>query len=144
MNHQPFTIERVYDAPADRVWAAITDQKKMKEWYFDIADFRAEVGFEFSFYGGNEDGSKRYLHLCKVTEVVPGKKLAYSWRYENDPGKSIVIFELFPEGNKTRLKLTHEGVETFSQDNPDLVRKNFEMGWTDIIGNILKQYVEKA
>ena len=76
MKNEPFVIERVYQAPADRVWQAITDKDQMKQWYFDIAAFRPEVGFEFQFEGRNE--GRVYLHLCKVTEVVPGKKLKYS------------------------------------------------------------------
>ncbi|HEY6503410.1 MAG TPA: SRPBCC domain-containing protein [Chitinophagaceae bacterium] len=142
MQSKPFTIERIYNAAIDTVWQAITDKNKMKEWYFDLAEFKPEVGFEFSFYGETEE-KKRYLHLCRITEVVVGKKLSYSWRYEDDPGDSLVTFELFPEGNKTKLKLTHSGLETFSASNPDFAKENFEKGWTEIIGTSLKEYVEK-
>ena len=56
---------------------------------------------------------KQWLHLCKVIEVIPMKKLTYSWSYDGYEGNSFVTFELFSEENKTRLKLTHEGLETF-------------------------------
>ena len=69
------------------------------------------------------------------------KKIAYSWRYAGEEGDSLVTFELFPEGDKTRLKLTHEGLETFPK-LPAYARTNFETGWTEIIGSSLKQYVE--
>jgi uncharacterized protein YndB with AHSA1/START domain len=140
MKHEPFVIERIYDAPVDRVWKAITDKEQMKEWYFDIAEFRPEVGFEFSFEGSNED--KRYLHLCKITDVVHERKLKYSWRYENYEGITFVTFDLFPEEKKTRLKLTHEGLETLPSI-PDFARSNFEAGWTQITGSSLKDFVEK-
>lgn len=55
----------------------------------------------------------------------------------------IVIFELFPEGQSTRLKLTHEGLETFPADLPDFSRESFAEGWTFIIGTALKEFVEK-
>ena len=84
-----------------------------------------------------------YLHLCKITEVIPGKKLTHSWRYDGYAGNSFVTFELFDEGSKTRVKLTHAGLETFPKENPDLARHNFEVGWTDIIGRSLKEFVEK-
>lgn len=141
MNNEPLIIERVYDAPADRVWEAITNKDQMRKWYFDLADFKAEPGFEFEFEGGPED--RKYLHKCRVTEVVAGKKLQYSWRYEGYEGNSFVTFELFPEGNKTRVKLTHEGLETFPADNADFARKNFMAGWTDLVGTSLKEFVEK-
>jgi uncharacterized protein YndB with AHSA1/START domain len=140
MKAEPFVIERTFDAPADRVWEAITVKEKMKQWYFDIADFQPKVGAEFTFDGGSE--RETYTHLCRVTEVVPGKRIAYTWRYKNYPGESKVTWELFPEGDKTRLKLTHEGLETFPQDRPDFAKKSFEAGWTEIVGKLLKEFVE--
>jgi uncharacterized protein YndB with AHSA1/START domain len=139
---RPFTIERTYDAPVSKVWQAITDKDKMKEWYFDLSAFKAEKGFEFQFTGQGAEG-ENYLHLCKITEVVFEKKLAYTWRYDGREGKSEVIFELFPEGNKTRLRLTHEGIESFAGNGPSFTKESFAMGWTEIIGKSLKEYVEK-
>ncbi len=115
---------------------------QMKEWYFDLASFKPEPGFEFEFEGGNED--RTYLHLCKITDMVEGKKLTYSWRYKGYEGISYVTFELFAEGNKTRLKLTHKGLESFPADNPDFAKKNFAAGWTQIIGTSLKEFLEKS
>ena len=141
MKHEPFVIERTYDAPIEKVWKAITDKDQMKEWYFNIKTFRPEVGFEFQFEAGSEE--KKYLHLCKIIDVEPGKKLSYSWRYDGVPGNSIVTFELFPEGEGTRLKLTHEGLETFITDNKDFAKESFAKGWEFIIGKSLKEFVEK-
>lgn len=141
MKNEPFVIERTYDAPLASVWKAITDKDQMKQWYFDLKEFKPEVGFEFQFTGGEE--GRYYLHLCRVTEVIVNKKLTYSWRYDGYAGNSFVTFELFEEGNKTRLKLTHEGLETFPVDNPDLAKENFAAGWNHIIGTSLKEFVEK-
>jgi uncharacterized protein YndB with AHSA1/START domain len=142
MNNQPIVIERVYDAPVSKVWKALTDKDEMKQWYFQLSDFRAEPGFEFRFYGEGSKGEK-YLHVCKVTEAVKEKKLAYSWRYDGFEGNSLLTFELFPEGNNTRLKLTHAGLESFPQNNPDFASASFEAGWTEITGKSLKEFVEK-
>jgi len=141
MKNEPFVIERVYQAPVDRVWKALTDRDEMKQWYFDIAGFRPEVGCEFQFEGGPQD--RIYVHLCKVTEVIAGKKLQYSWAYKGYEGQSFVTFELFPEGDKTRLKLTHEGLETFP-DLADFKKENFAEGWTAIIGKLLPEYLSRS
>ena len=142
MSNQPFVIERIFDAPVERVWKAITDKEQMKEWYFDLAEFKPEPGFEFSFEGGKDDRS--YLHLCKITDVIPLKKLRYSWRYQGYDGISFVTFELFGEGSKTRLILTHEGLETFPHNNPDFAKENFAQGWSHIIGISLKEFLENT
>jgi uncharacterized protein YndB with AHSA1/START domain len=138
---EPFVIERVYNASIQSVWQAITDKEKMKEWYFDLSTFKAEPGFEFTFYGGSE--TKQYLHRCKITEVIEGRKLSYTWAYDGYPGKSEVTFELFDENGQTRLKLTHAGLDTFSTDNPDFATTSFIQGWNHIIGESLKKFVEK-
>ena len=44
-------------------------------------------------------------------------------------------------GDATRLKLTHTGIERFPK-TPAYARKNFEAGWTAIIGSELKQFLE--
>jgi uncharacterized protein YndB with AHSA1/START domain len=139
INKTPFTIERIYKAPIARVWKAITDKNQMKQWYFDLEEFKPEVGFEFQFSGGPPQ--KSYLHLCRVVEVVPERKIAYTWRYDGYEGNSTVIWELFEEGDMTRLKLTHEGLESFLNE-PDFAKKNFVAGWTDITGLSLKDYLE--
>ena len=132
-------IERTFNAPIARVWRALTDKDEMKRWYFDLKEFKPEVGFEFEFVV--EHGGMTYHHLCKITEVIPQKKLAYTWRYQGHEGDSLVTFELFADGDETRLKLTHEGVETFPK-LPAYARENFVKGWTEIIGSSLKAFLE--
>jgi len=139
---QPFVIERTYNAPIEKVWNALTDKDQMKKWYFDLAEFKPVVGFEFQFYGQGHKG-EQYLHLCKVTQVIPGKKISYTWSYDKYEGVSEVSFELFAEGDKTRLKLTHEGLETFPSNNPDFAKQSFSDGWTMLIGTLLKDFVEQ-
>jgi uncharacterized protein YndB with AHSA1/START domain len=141
MEAQPLVVEQTYNAPISRVWEAITDYHKMQEWYFKMEDFKPEVGFKFSFTGSNK--GKTYLHLCEVTEVIPGKKLGHTWTYKDYPGEAHVTWELFDEGdNKTRLRLTHTGLETFKNDE-ELPRENFVKGWTHITGTSLKNFLEK-
>jgi len=132
-------IERTFNAPVGRVWKALTDVEEMRQWYFNLKQFKAEVGFEFEFVVEHE--GMTYHHLCKVTEVIPQKKLAYTWRYKGHEGDSLVTFELFADGDETRLKLTHQGLETFPK-TAAFARKNFEAGWTAIIGSELKQFLE--
>jgi uncharacterized protein YndB with AHSA1/START domain len=135
----PLTIERTFAAPVALVWRAITNRDDMAKWYFDMENFEPKVGCEFRFVVEHE--SNKYDHRCKITEVIPQKKIAYTWRYEGHKGNSLVTFELFPDGEKTKLKLTHEGLDTFSKTSL-FARKNFLQGWTSLIGTELKQFVE--
>jgi uncharacterized protein YndB with AHSA1/START domain len=141
----PVIIERTFDAPMEIVWKAITNKKDMEEWWPHTAPmetFVPEVGFETQF--SIRHNEKDFLHLWRVTEVIPGKKITYDWKFGGKPGNSSVTFELSPEGDKTKLRLTHRGLETFLPDsNPELGRGNFLMGWTSLAAT-LGEFVEKA
>ncbi len=138
---QPYTLECVFDASIQDVWKALTEKEWMKQWYFDLVEFKAEVGFAFQFWGGPSP-EKQYLHLCVITEVIPEKKLLYTWRYHGYEGNSLLTFELFAEESKTRLLLTHKDLQTFPASNPDFDNKNFEMGWNALINTSLYAFLK--
>ena len=142
MANQPIIIEQLYSASAEKIWKALTEKDAMKQWYFDFQEFRPEPGFEFRFWGGPTE-DRQYLHICQITEVALEKKLAYTWRYEGYEGNTLVSFELIDEGSQTRLKLTHEGIESFPADEPDFARANFVEGWTSIICTSLKEFLDQ-
>ncbi len=60
---EPVIVERTFSAPIARVWKALTDVEEMRRWYFDLKEFKAEVGFEFEFTVEHE--GVKYCHLCK-------------------------------------------------------------------------------
>ncbi|MEO0527457.1 MAG: SRPBCC domain-containing protein [Bacteroidota bacterium] len=140
MESKPLIIEQEFNAPVTLVWRAITEKELMKKWYFDISDFKPEVGNKFQFEGGEK--GKRYVHLCEVLEVIPFKKLKYSWKYKGNEGLSFVTFELSSSEKKTKVRLIHEGLETFT--NPDLAKGNFVGGWQYLIQKSLKKFVENG
>jgi uncharacterized protein YndB with AHSA1/START domain len=65
-------VERIFDARVGRVWTVLTDVNEMRQWYFDLKEFKAEIGCEFEFVVEHEGNT--YHHLCKVTEVIPQRK----------------------------------------------------------------------
>ncbi len=143
MSTNPITVEESIHASPEQVWKALTDKDEMKQWYFDLDAFKPEPGFEFQFTGQGLKG-EQYLHLCKILEVIPQQKLKHSWTYKGFEGYSVVSFELFAEGEKTNIRLAHEGVESFPADKEDFARQNFVEGWTYIIKTALKNFLEKG
>jgi uncharacterized protein YndB with AHSA1/START domain len=137
-NTEPLVVERIYHAPVESVWQAISMKEKMQQWFFDVKEFKAEVGCEFGFVVEHEGNT--FDHRCKVAEVIPEKRLAFTWRYQGYDGDSLVSFDLFAEGEKTRLKLTHLGLEKFPK-LPQFARENFAGGWTSLIGTELEKYL---
>jgi uncharacterized protein YndB with AHSA1/START domain len=75
-----------------------------------------------------------------VLEVEVEKKMKWLWSYENIPDDTYVTFELFPQGDKTKLRLTHEGLEKLPQDG-NYAKTNFVEGWNAILGDLLPQHL---
>lgn len=142
MDKKIVVVECIYEATIEEVWEALTNKDQLKHWYFEVTDFKAEVGFEFQF--STKSDGKTYLHKCKVVEANPITKIAYTWSYEGYVGQSLVTFELFSEEkDQTRLKLTHSDLNTFSKDDPEFSQENFNDSWKSLLGNSLRQFVEK-
>ena len=40
MKEAPIVIEQTVNAPVSKVWQAITDKNQMKQWYFDLKEFK--------------------------------------------------------------------------------------------------------
>lgn len=144
MKNDTVVLERSFRAPVQKVWDALTDPSQMKVWYFPmLEDFKAEVGFQTKF--DVPHGDKHYIHIWKVTEVIPGKKISYEWRFGDYPGNSLLTFELFDQGESTRVVLTHDKLDSFRGDlHPDFSVENFQAGWTHFMEKALKEYLEKA
>lgn len=137
---EPIIKEVVLNAPVSKVWQALTNKDELKQWCFDMNAFKLEEGFEFQFHG-EKDGQK-FLHVCKVVEVQPQKKMKWLWSYEDVPGDTFVTFELFPLDDETRLRLTHEGLEKLPQDE-NYAKGNFVEGWNMILGKLLPDFLSK-
>ncbi len=142
MKAAPVVVEQTFTTSTDAVWKAVTDKDQMRKWFFEtMDDFQPEPGFETQFNVRADD--KDYLHLWRVTEVVPKKRIVYNWRYGGYPGDSFVEWDLLEAANGTTLKLTHKGHETFSQEEPVFSRKNCEGAWHYFICERLKAFLER-
>lgn len=142
MSHtnDPVIVEQDFNQPIQKVWKAITEIEQMKRWFFEqIESFKPEVGFETQFDVHLEH--KTYPHLWKLTEVIPPKKITYNWKYGGYPGDSFVTFELKDLGEKIKLTLTHQIVESFPADDPVFSRESTVEGWNYFIKKSLKEYL---
>ncbi len=140
--YKPIIVEQVFNTSAERVWNAITKLDLMRQWFFEnIEAFRPEVGFETQF--NVQSGERNFLHLWKIIEVDPFKKITYNWKYQDIPGDSFVTFELFEEQGETTLKLIHIGGESFPQDIPEFYRESGVEGWNYFIKKNLKEFLNR-
>ncbi len=133
-------VEAVFDVSSEKVWEAITNPEIMKIWYFDISNFKLEQGNVFTFY---ESGGNAYFHQCELLSFEQGKLLQHTWTHpQQSKGSSVVAWKIEPQGDeKTKVTLTHEGVESFADAGPNFSQANFEMGWNAIVKTSLRNYL---
>lgn len=142
MNTETIVIEQTYNASIETVWNAITDEDQMRKWFFEqMTEFQPEVGFETEFNVHHEGTD--YLHQWKVTEVVPMRRISYTWSYGGFPGDSLVTWELSGASAGTKLLFTHTGRETI-QGDPIFSRENCEAGWKYFIHESLKAFLDQT
>ena len=97
--------------PPGAVWEYLTNAELMELWLMK-SDFQPIVGHEFQFKvkpvpSLDFDG----IVYCRVLEIVPFKKLSYSWKLGPGDGtinlNSVVRWELRPKDKGTELLLDH-------------------------------------
>ncbi|WP_299247733.1 SRPBCC domain-containing protein [uncultured Aquimarina sp.] len=138
---KPIVVEETFTTSIEKVWKAITNVIEMRLWFFDnIESFIPEVGFETQFLVQVED--RKYTHRWKIIEVVPNKKISYTWNYEEYPGDASVTFELFEKRDQVTLKLSLNVIEDFPSDIPEFTIESCQAGWNYFIKERLKGYLE--
>lgn len=141
INEEQVIVEETFNASIESVWDSITIIDQMRQWHFEnIPSFEAEVGFETQF--NVENDGRNFPHMWKVTEVVPNKKITYTWKFDGYSGDSFVEFELFEQSNQTKLKLSVTVLEDFPEDIPEFTRESCIGGWEFFIKNRLKDFLE--
>lgn len=108
-----------YSHLPEAVWDYLTKPELIAQWLMP-SDFKPIVGHEFNFtttplpqFGFNG------IVYCKVLEVIPFKKLVYTWKGGPGDGApytldSIVTWILKPTENGCELELEHNG---FTEEN---------------------------
>jgi uncharacterized protein YndB with AHSA1/START domain len=111
------------DAPPSLVFEFLTDPAKMVRWMGTEAVLEPWPGGRYHVNpSGHEPVSGRVL------EITPERRLVFSWGFEGGalpglpPGHSTVEISLEPDGDGTRLRLTH-------RDLPSNVHAWHGRGW---------------
>jgi uncharacterized protein YndB with AHSA1/START domain len=125
-------LERLLDAPPETVWRYLTEAELRQQWFMGGTDARADSEFELIVdhdrlsedevpYPEDYAGAKGKRFKETVLRFEPPRLLETTFQ-GGKGGK--VTYELFPEGGKTRLVLTH------SEITSPTGFQGFGAGWT--------------
>ena len=122
------------------VWEYLTRADLMAQWLMKN-DFEPIIGYDFQFKARpmpdyHFDG----IIYCKVLEVVPFKKLSYSWKLGPGGGKitidSLVVWTLDPKEGGTQLLLEHTGFKETEDISLYTLYTMMDAGWLKNINKI--------
>lgn len=132
IKHQYF-----FSHPVETVWEYLTKSELMEQWLMKN-NFQPIVGFDFQFRTGpipslDFDG----IFYCKVLEIIPFKKLSYSWQSGPGDGEitldSVVVWQLQSTDKGTEVFLEHKGFA--KKENLDFYN-GLNQGWIEKLNNI--------
>jgi uncharacterized protein YndB with AHSA1/START domain len=126
--------------PAETVWEYLTTAELLEQWLMKN-DFQPIAGHEFQFRVNpmpqvNSDG----IFHCKVLEIVPLKKLSYSWKSGPGDGRiildTLVVWTLQTKDNGTELSVEHSG---FTETEDLGLYTGMNQGWISQMNKMATQ-----
>ena len=127
-------LERLIDAPRERVWKAWSEPEQMKRWFaprpltLSVAklDFRTGGSFDMTMHapdGADHPFTGRYV------EVVPPERIAWTGEFPYGPKDQMrTTVDFVAEGRKTRLKV--RAIFTVLTPETEPHARGAKQGWT--------------
>jgi len=113
--------------PIEIVWEYLTKPELLEQWLMK-SDFKPIVGHKFCF-----TSPQSTAHYCEVLEIKPFTKLSYSWKKDNMPFDSTVVWTLVPKDNGTELQLVHSGFTVLNDYT------GHSKGWTMLVNGLAER-----
>lgn len=118
-NTHVVTVERNYHSAPDRVWDAWTNPRELEKWFFPLDNAGVRVpkfdlcvggAYRIEFASGPDMAAHHAIGTFR--EIVPGKRLVFTWDWEGDPPMpgSVVSIDLEKTPAGTKLTLRHKGL----------------------------------
>ena len=94
------------EAPPAQVFAALTEQLQLRQWFAEEVDVKAAPGGHYRFWGRHTLGAPAGREAQQpITRVEPGRALAFAWPLYGVP--TTVEMALAADADGTRLTLHH-------------------------------------
>jgi uncharacterized protein YndB with AHSA1/START domain len=104
-----FTTERIFNAPAEKVFRAVTDPELIAQWWGPaiyenvIEEYEPRRGGRWRFVQKGPDGSEHGFHGV-IHELTPNERVVQTFEYEGAPGHPVLEqMVLVEEDGRTRM-----------------------------------------
>jgi uncharacterized protein YndB with AHSA1/START domain len=124
-------IERVFDAPRDRVWRAFTDPELVAQWWgrgnkLVIERLEVERGGHWRFVEHSPDGIHGFEG--RYREVTPPSRLVQTFEWDGMPGYVIIETIEFEEVGSGRTKVVNTSLFYATEERDGMLASGMEEG----------------
>jgi len=126
-------IERVFDAPRERVFAAHTDPELIPQWWglreteTVVEEMDATTGGAWRFATVNPDGS-RIVFRGVYREVTPVERIAQTFEWDGMPGYVSAETADFEDLGDGRTKITSVSIFYTAEERDGMLESGMEGG----------------
>jgi uncharacterized protein YndB with AHSA1/START domain len=124
-------IERVFNAPLDRVWRAYTEPELVKQWWgrgnkLVIERFEVERGGHWRFVEHSDHGEHGFEG--RFSEVTPQERLVQTFEWDGMPGHVSLDTTTFEDLGDGRTKIVATALFLTAEDRDGMIQSGMEGG----------------
>jgi len=127
-----FRIERIFDAPRDKVWRAVTDPALVAKWWgrghtLDIERMEVERGGHWRYVEHAPNGESHGFE-GRYAEVTPPTRVVQTFEWDGMPGHVALQTMTLEDLGDGRTKLVSVSLFHTTDDRDGMLQSGAEMG----------------
>jgi uncharacterized protein YndB with AHSA1/START domain len=124
-------IERIFDAPVERVWRAFTEPELLAQWWgrgnkLVIERMEVERGGHWRFVEHHADGVDGFEG--RYREVTPPERLVQTFEWDGMPGHVVVDTNVFDDLGDGRTKVVTTSLFHTTDERDGMLESGMEQG----------------
>lgn len=127
-------VERIFNAPRERVWRAMTEPELLAQWWgrgnkLVIEKHELERGGHWRFVEHTDHGA--FGFEGRFREIVPPERLVLTFEFDGMPGHVVVNFMTLEDLGDGRTKLIAESLFLTKEDRDGMMSSGMEQGMNE-------------
>ncbi|MGC4087118.1 MAG: SRPBCC family protein [Polyangiaceae bacterium] len=124
-------VERIFNAPRERVWQAMSDPKLLAQWWgrgnkVDVERYELKRGGHWRFVEHTDHGS--FGFEGRFREVRPPEFVSQTFEWDGQPGHVIVNSQSLEDLGDGRTKLVVTSLFMTAEDRDGMAQSGMEAG----------------
>ncbi|AXT55087.1 SRPBCC domain-containing protein [Aquimarina sp. MMG015] len=132
--------EQIFTHSIDKLWNAISIQEEISTWFLP-ADFKAEVGYQYTFHSPDKENCKPIVGTVKEAKPYT---LIYTWTIQGTDVETTVVWRLEEIASGTKLSLEHSGISNYDGETAVEMFTSFDGGWDNCIKDLLNYITQEV